>query len=191
MANKALISEYTWRSIEMQRAAFPDMKIYVLPQDLSQLMRPTTRQEADHIHVMSLGVIADNEKDFREFLEMMAKRKAWLRTADDEIGFDFEVKPFLFPKLTKLWKAARRAGIQKIGGRISAQKRMDESKAGADKIKDRWGTPSKTWPTRVLLKEADMSYNTAIKFLGKRPIAQYNYQAKLKRQKLKEDRANV
>ena len=41
--------------------------------------------------------------------------------------------------------------------------------------------PSKEWPTRVLLEEADISLNTAKAHLGKRPIAQYNYQAAQKR----------
>ena len=68
-----------------------------------------------------------------------------------------------------------------VGGKISAAKRKKISKTSCAKIADRWVLSNKDWPTHVLLKEADLSYNTAIKFLGKRPIAQWNYLAKMKR----------
>lgn len=80
-----------------------------------------------------------------------------------------------------------------VGGKISAALRRKESLAGAEKIKDRWGLPSKIWPTKVLLKEANFSYNTAITIpgLGPRPIAQYNYQAKLKRKERRDAKREV
>ena len=49
----------------MQRKAY---SVFVLPDDLSQVMRPTTRKGRDRFHdVISLGIIADSEKDFRQF----------------------------------------------------------------------------------------------------------------------------
>lgn len=189
MANKALISDLTWRSLEMQKAAFPDMPHYVGPKEIPHMLRPTSRQERDTIHVMSLAVIADNEIDFGEFIGLLRARDAFLASKEENLLVGRNKLRSL--KLVEMWRSARRAGIQKIGGHISAAKREAESKEGCDRIRERWPLPSKTWPTAVLLKEADVSYNTAKKFLGRRPIEQANHEAKLKRKKLKEARANA
>ena len=197
MTDKALISEFTWRSLEMQRAAYAGMPQYLIPDELAEAMRPTTRQDIPHFYSMSLGCIADKEEGFREFVVALKKCKAWLHTKDEALEVFSPAASM--PKLVKAWKEARRAGIQVIGGKISADKRKAESKKATDAIKDRWGMPRKTWPTSVLLEEANkaigktglLTYNTAVKNLGPRPIAQYNYQAKLKRQKLKEERATA
>lgn len=68
-----------------------------------------------------------------------------------------------------------------INGQKSADLQKARSKKCADKIADRWPMPSKEWRTEDLLNEAGISLNTAKAHLGKRPIAQYNYQAKKKR----------
>lgn len=187
MADKALISELTWRSLEMQKAEFPDMQHYIAPDEIDVLLKRTTRKEELNIYVSSLAIVADNEKDFRHFMKLLKERGASLMfpNAESEGGGS---RIFSIEKSVREWKKARKLGVQKIGGRISADKRKAESKSGADKIKDRWGMPSKIWPTKILLKEADMAYNTAIQYLGKRPIAQYNYQAKLKRKARKDEK---
>lgn len=179
MADKALISEFTWRSLEMQRHAFPDMPHFVAPDELSSLLRQTRRAEKLVIHVMSLAVIADNENDFRLFLASCRERNYSI--LDKEKNFHWHPEVCKSEAVVKLWRAWRKEGSAKIGGQISADKRKAKSASGAAAIQDRWGQPSKDWPTHVLLKESDLSYNTAITQLGKRPIAQYNYQAKLKR----------
>jgi hypothetical protein len=84
------------------------------------------------------------------------------------------------------WREARLNGAAKVGARISADKKIATTKEAVWKIKDRWPLPSDEWPTRVLLKEAGLSLNTVKAHLGKRPIAQYNYQAKLKRKQRRE-----
>lgn len=172
----------------MQRAAFPYMSIYVGPREIPQMLRQTSRKEIDHIYVMSLGVIADKEDDFRAFLKLLNQRKAYLHSTEESITICPAAK---CDAAVRSWKEARRNGIQKIGGRISAELRRKQSLEAAEKIRDRWPLPSKTWRTSMLLTEAGFTYNTAITILGPRPIAQYNYQAKLKRKKLKEDRTNA
>ena len=67
------------------------------------------------------------------------------------------------------------------GSRISAEKKKATSKAAVSKIADRWPKASDEFPTQTLLTEAGVSLNTAKRYLGKRPIAQYKYQVKLKR----------
>lgn len=178
MADKALISDYTWRSLEMQKVAFPDMPHYLAPDELPSLLRQSQRSEQMNIHVMSLGVIAPTQKEFKDFLKQAWKLKATIRTLEGKVlapgkGIAIAVAQ---------WKEDRLHGAAKVGGRISADNRMKKSAEGAARIKDRWSMDSKTWPTKVLLKEADMSYNTAKTLLPPRPVAQYNYEGRSKRQ---------
>ena len=183
MADKALITDLTWRSLEMQQAAFPDMPVFVGVDEIPNMLRKTTRNEPDNIHVLSLGVIADNEKDFITFIKLARQRGATIHSREELNTYHSRVST---KEVVADWKAARKNGVAKVGGKISADKRKARSAEGVAKIKDRWGMPSKTWPTKVLLKEADISYNTAKTLLPPRPIAQYNYRAKLKRKARKE-----
>jgi len=178
MADKALISELTWRSLKMQKDAFPDMPHFHID-DMHVLFRKTTRNEMLHVHVLSLAIIATNEKEFRTFLEILKDRKACLHSKEECLVILGTTVSF--NKMVKIWKNARRDGAAKIGGKMSAEKKKANSSLAVAKIKDRWPLPSKEWPTKVLLKEAGVSLNTVKSLLGKRPIAQYNYQAKLKR----------
>ncbi len=154
-----------------------------LPGDLPQLFRATTRQARDTIHVASLGVLADTEKSFREFLALAKKRRCEIFSCEDNRSFKLNGN---CENLVKWWKDARRNGVAKIGAKMSADKKKSDSKAKVALITDRWPLPSKEWATKVLLHEAGISLNTAKAHLGKRPIAQYNYQAKLKRKAKKE-----
>jgi len=70
---------------------------------------------------------------------------------------------------------------RQIGARKAAEIRLKDSKKAIDKIKDRWPLPSKEWPTKLLLAEADRSLNTVKSRLGSRIIAQANHRAKMKR----------
>lgn len=186
MTDKALISELTWRSLEMQKDAFPDMPHYIAPHEIEHMLKVTTRSGSYKIHVMSLAVIADDIDDFASFFALMQRRHASLYVLEDKTQLHFHKRSDL-KCLLELWKAARKNGAAKIGAKISADRKKYYSERAADKIKDRWFLPSTEWPTKALLKEADISLNTAKAHLGKRPIAQYNYQAKLKRK----ERANA
>lgn len=178
MTEKALISELTWRSLEMQKAHFPDMPHFVAPDDLPMLLRPTTRKHENKIFVISFAVIADNEKDLREFAKLCKARKTEVCSSEGQTVWRWYNSAHI---LVEWWREARRNGAAKIGARISADKKKAKGKEGADKIANRWPMPSDEYPTATLLKEAGISLNTAKAHLGKRPIAQYNYQATQKR----------
>jgi hypothetical protein len=179
MVDKALISELTWRSLYMQRKAFPDMPHFVAPDEISTMLRSSTRKETLNIHVLSEAIIADTEQDYRQFWASMKKRKATLHVK--------ERNAILVPwcldmnGVVKIWKTERKNGAAKIGGRMSADKKEAASREACEQIKDRWPLSSLAWSTNILLDEVGIVYNTAIKYLGKRPIAQYNYAAKQKR----------
>lgn len=178
MTEKALISELTWRSLDMQRAHFPNMPHFVAPHEIPMLLRQTTRPQENKVFVVSFGVISKNEKDLRDFGKLCKTRKTNVCSAEGQTEWRWYNSVNL---LVEWWREARRNGAAKIGARISANNKKAIGKAGADKISDRWPMSSKEWPTRTLLDEAGISLNTAKSHLGKRPIAQYNYQAKLKR----------
>lgn len=193
MTEKALISGYTWRSLEMQREAFMDMPTFIAPDDLPVLLRKSQRKDRLFINTMSLAVVADSEKAFEAFWKSLPKNCSIRIT---ETGAVIQsCLPFNDAK--KMWQESRKFGAAKIGGRISAEKKEAEYRKATDAISDRWPKPTTDWPTSVLLAEAgkivgrkNISYNTAIKYLGKRPIAQYNYQAALKRKERRNARAN-
>lgn len=177
MTDKALISELTWRSLKMQKEAFPNMPHYIAPDELPTLLRHTTRKDRLFIHVVSLAVVADNPDDFDNFWRSLPKDSA-VRDLDrgEVIEASFPIK-----KAKMLWHSARKFGAAKIGGRVSAQKKEDATKAAIELIRADWPKPSEEFSTQELLDRANISLNTAKKHLGRRPIAQANYQAKQKR----------
>lgn len=121
MTEKALISAYTYRTLESQRETFAAFPTFVLPDDMPQLFRPTTRKVSDRFHVESLGILAAKEEEFREFLVQAKKRKAEIVSREDNQTF---VANGNCENLVKWWKDARRKGSAKIGGdRGGAKKR--------------------------------------------------------------------
>lgn len=186
MNRKALISDFTWRSKEMQLDASP-CGTFFTPDDIPTVLRPTRRKEGFDIWVMSFGVIATKEKDVKELALMCKKRGVSVSSHEEAFSWLPDNPTSL---LVGMWKTARANGSAKIGARISADKKKASTKEAVSRIKDRWPLPSKEWPTSQLLKEAGVSLNTAKAHLGKRPIAQYNYQAALKRKERRNAKAN-
>lgn len=181
MSDKALISELTWRSLEMQKKAFPDAQYFIAPEDIPELFRQTRRGGIVSVSVLSLGIIADTEKTFRDFLSLAKKRGCHLHTIEEEQIFEFRDGAKSLEHIVDEWRKARRNGSARIGASISAKNKKEKSAAGIAKIKDRWPQPSGVWPTSVLLDEAGLSLNTVKAALGSRPIAQANYEAAQKR----------
>lgn len=159
MADKVLISELTWRSLEMQRQAFPNMPHYVAPDDVATMLRKSTRSDDLHIHVMSLAVIADNEKDFRDFLKLMKERKAYLH-ADCPIGFYIYVCQWSVDNAVDCWRRARRNGAAKAGGDAKAENSERKFWEGFAKIKDRWHLKD---TSKALMKEADIGHHDTVR----------------------------
>lgn len=187
MTDKAAISSLTYLSQESQKAALVGMPIFIIPDELHLLFRKTTRKSVSRIHVVSLGIIADKEKGFREFLAMAKKSNSEIVSQKD--GRTFIVNGNC-DNIVKWWKDARRNGSAKIGATISAEKKKATTKEAVDKIRARWPLPSSEWSTSVLLAEAGVSLNTAKAHLGRRPIEQANYAAAQKRKERRNAKAN-
>jgi len=161
MADKAVISEYSWRSKEMQQSQYPDMPHFFLPGDISLLLRNTQRKNKDIFHCVSLGILADNEQDFRSFV-----RQAW------KLGASIKTPNCLLQPKTQIgtavywWKEARREGAAKAGGYAKARNAEAKFWEGFSRIANRWHLPSRGNTSEDLLAEAETTRNTVVAYLG-------------------------
>jgi hypothetical protein len=113
------------------------------------------------------------DKDNRELLQIEAAKRRMAMNIDDTGSL---------PTASDVSKRGRRESrmliMSKLGGAATAAIRGERAKAGADKIKNRWGHPSDekmrdrwdmpwldVWPTAVLLADAGISRATAIRYL--------------------------
>lgn len=182
MGVKVFRSTLTWRTLEYQDSVlapvvpgWPKVAVYTGDGDLPSLLRPTTRKTPDSLYMASLAVLAKNEDDFKTHMKAFLKRNMQIIAIEDNWNGG------KLNMAVKEWKVARKKDHGKHGGEKSAAKKKAETSKAIELIRDRWPLPSKEWATKVLLGEAGISLNTAKAHLGKRPIAQYNYQAKMKR----------
>lgn len=190
MLKKAYISDFTWRTDAQQCATLSEYfgsewgrtPLYSDEEGLGVMLRPTTRKEILAIYVSSIAVLAKSEGALRLFLKNANSRETQIRDIEHQVVWGPGIA---ITKFMKAWRAARVEDSGKHGGLISATAKKAASKQCADLIRDRWPLPSNEWPTKVLLKEAGISLNTAKRLLGRRPIEQANYQAKMKRKEAK------
>lgn len=134
---------------------------------------------------MSFGIIADKEKDLKDFALLCKKRGASVSSHEDAFTWLPENPTSL---LVAMWRDARSKGAAKIGAAISATNKKEKTAACIARIKDKWPLSSSEWPTAALLEEAGVSLNTAKAHLGRRPIAQHYYQAAQKRKEHRNQR---
>ena len=164
MTEKALISDLTWRSLEMQRELFKGMPLYELPTDLGAIFRATTRKSEDRFFVASFAIIADSEIDLRDFAKQCKKRKIDICSAEGQTHWRWYNSVQV---LVEWWRDARRNGAAKRGGEVKAKKDEILFWQGFNKIKDRWHLPAKKEnASPVLLDEAETSRNTVRSYLG-------------------------
>lgn len=165
MTSVALISELSHHSLDSQKNAFPGMPCFRSPDDLQSLLRPTQHKSALTIHVLSLAIIADNQKSFKQFIIMACRRGATVTCGDT--GETFSKGHARVGKLVAAWKAARRRGAGEAGGSEKGRNGAKRFWEGFNKIKDRWHLPSKTPNlSKKLLKEAKVSRNTIVNYTG-------------------------
>ncbi len=155
MTDKAVISAYTYRTIESQRETFAAMPVFILPDDMPHLFRQTSRTVNDRFHVESLGVIAEKEEDFREFLAQAKKRKAEIVSREDNQTFVINGN---CENIVKWWKDARRKGSAKVGGdRGGAKKRAEIAKRAKGLTREEW--TNGTIKNAQLVEKYDCSLN--------------------------------
>lgn len=200
MSLKLFISDYTHRTADQQLKTLREhlvaerSPIYT-QDDLLSMFRPTLRITIDTFAAASVACFAKDEAGFRNFLDECRGRKANMIGIEENFSWRQGQST---SGAVKAWKEARVNGAAKVGAMQSAKSREDEHRKACAVIAARWPMPTKEGgSTPDLLAEAGasigkkkISYNTAIKYLGQRPRAQFNYEIKMKRKARHEQRAN-
>ena len=136
------------------------------------MLRATRRR--DVIYVASLACLAVHEADLADFLFDVGERGGTVLVLDIDLGIPSgsitqaardSVKAFRGTKR----RAQTEPGREK-GYKVAAERREAEARAKAEPFRERWGRRDEKTPD--LLVAMDLSYNTAAKYLGKRPEAQ-------------------
>lgn len=184
MTSKVFKSTWTWRTLDYQDKilapavpSWPDVSIYEDDDGLHHLFRPTQRKTSDTIYMASIGLLGVEGEHVENIAREFMKRGWRLIAVEEKIDW----KKITVREVLDAWQDARINGAAKIGGRISAENRKARVQRACDTIRGRWKLPSNIWPTKILLKEAGISFNSIKSVLGSRFIAQANYQAMLKR----------
>lgn len=139
------------------------------------LLRKTNRRTAETIYVPTLAILAWELRDFQRCLVAAEARNATVvaldtgteippnasRAALADAGDEF---------LSRRKSASTEGARATDGGKIAGERRAAEAMAKAEPFRERWKRRDDSTPK--LLREMDLSYNTACKYLGKRPDAQ-------------------
>jgi len=151
----------------------------------SQALRPSTRAVPTPLHVAALPVMGWGSDDFRSVLAALAGGNCMLISHETgttiqpgaaEADRERAVQEFV----TRRRKASKEVSRIK-GAQVSADRRRARTKAGAERIRDRWGNRAE-WKTKDLLREAGapgrpLSYNAVVGHLGGREAAELEWLA--------------
>jgi hypothetical protein len=151
MPDVALISSLTYRPEAEQRKTYPNYPQFTL-EEIPTMLRPSQRNAALRVHVLSLAIIAETEDDFREFLNLMKVRKAALHCKEDELRGERKTAD----QLVKLWRAARRNGAAVAGGQENSKRAELNFWRQFAIIKDDWHGPEKS---EVLMKRSKIRHH--------------------------------
>lgn len=106
--------------------------------------------------MMSLGIVANKQKDFETIAKMFNVRAVRVVCLDDSrIKGQHRIHDW-----TSAWRKARKNGAAKAGGEAKADKSEQEFWERFEKIKDRWhlGETSKS-----LMKEAGIGHHDTVR----------------------------
>ena len=120
------------------------------------MLRPSQRNAALRVHVLSLAIIAETEDDFREFLKLMNARKAKLHSKEDALKGERKTAD----QLVKLWRIARRNGAAVAGGKENAKRAELKFWRSFAIIQDRWHLSDYS---EALLKEAKIRHHDTVR----------------------------
>ena len=136
----------------------------------AELLRATSRRQAEDIYLATLGVFAWTQDDMMQSLTLAAARGATVHVLDAGLAVTPQADAAILHQAVVAFAAARKADKDRYPGKISAEKRSARALAGAESIREFWTLPSSEWPMDKVLAQANpkISRNTAILYLGKR-----------------------
>lgn len=152
------------------------------------MLRPTSRDTSNEkIYVASLCCLAWGVTDLTDFIAALMERGSTLISLDQEISLSPSSGAAIINRAVKEFIASKRiandGGGYMVGAVASAKKRRMSVDEGVAKISDRWRLPSRDYPTADLLKEAGISYNTAVDRLDRRPLVQKRHEQAMRRRR--------
>jgi exonuclease VII small subunit len=156
--------------------------------DRDEMLRPTTRKDANQIYVASLAVLAWDENDFKTLVEIVLAGNGVILSIDDKIEISNDTP---LRQAIAAWDIARKRSrsnhVKSKAAKISAEKKKAIAALGVARIKPFWGLSAEEWPTPLLRQMAGrpgkpIAYNTIVEHLGVgRAVARKRHQAMLKR----------
>jgi hypothetical protein len=187
MTDVALISELSHHKMQAQKDEYPNMPYFVAPEEIPMMLRPTRRSSALNIHVLSLAVIANERKDFIDFMESLPKSATVISKKEGwKIGRTTPIK-----KATVLWLSARRFCAAKAGGEAKGENAEKKFWESWKILEPRWHLPSKGEnANKPLLKEADISRNTVKAYLGCTRVDWQGYSEAKRKRIIKQKRSD-
>lgn len=159
MTDVALISAFTYRTMDEQRAAHPGMPFFIAPDDIPTMLRQSQRVGALYVHVLSLACAAEDEDNFKKFWERLKNRKAFLNSKEERLVILSTTASL--DRVIKIWRAARRNGAAKAGGEATADKSKKQFWERFTVIKDRWHGADLS---ARLLKKAGIAHHDTVRF---------------------------
>jgi hypothetical protein len=144
-----------------------------------QMLRVTRRPDPEEVvRVASYAVLASSAGDFQDVLAALEQRGARLVSVDDGDVSD----------VLAAWHAARvksrLAGASLRGGAVNKANIEAVYRPICEPFRERWGDPA--YNAMDLAREAGVSMNTMVKYLGKRGAALDANAARLRRKAKKE-----
>jgi hypothetical protein len=139
------------------------------------LFRPTSRMAANEVLVFASPAVATwTETDLLAIMAAAVARGATVRFLDADLEIGPQAGAAEMLAVISAFKIARQrdADIRQgsRGGAVSAKKREDRARAAAETIRAAWA--KRDTKTPELLAHADISLNTAKRYLGSRIVAQ-------------------
>jgi len=146
----------------------------------SHILRTSTRRETERgVYAASVAVFAVSMEDMFKALTLAGKLGMTVHFLHEKVAIHPSSGAEALHEVAKRFSDARRELWTKGAGRVSGEKRSAEAVAKLEAIKARWPLPSADYPTKGLLDEADVSFNTAKLYLGNRGQVQRKHKVDL------------
>lgn len=150
----------------------------------ASILRPTARRgQSGEIIIASLAVFAWSSGELLQCLTAAAARGATIRALDANLSIGPTAGPAVLQQALAAFEAARMRQKEfeqgRAGATASKHKREARAREAAEGIRTAWGRRDEK--TEALLARANLSLNTAKRYLGGRPVAQKAQQAADKR----------
>lgn len=197
LAGKGTLYEDVLKKAQLEAARRSRTTDLLVQRD--EMLRPTSRTTPETIRTASPVCLVISPTDLGRVLAAASARKATVVFLDSGLSIPPDAGAALISQALQAFETAKRSAAGKLSGRmgyeVSSEKRIEDAKRRAETIRPDWGRSDRL--TSDLLAQADLSFNTAVKYLGRRSLVQKIEQKKrddhlayLVRKATKQEQAN-